>query len=300
MSKANIKNTKILKNILEGLYRKYNHKRFIPPDPLQFVYRYEKKADMEIAGFLAAMFAYGAVEQIEKFVNGLLGKMGKSPAGFIKNFSAKDKKLFKSLKYRFNTGQDIIRLLEILKKVLVRHGSIENLFLKGYHKSDKNIIPAATKFIKALDGKGSRGLRFLLSDPAKGGTSKRLLLFLRWMVRKDEADAGLWKKVDKSKLVVPVDVHMGRLSRILGLHNKKTINLKTAIEITAGFAEICPQDPVKYDFALCRIGILENCSGKKNKYCPECELAELCRKTATKTSAFAKGYGGTGKSTNES
>ncbi|MBU1260493.1 MAG: TIGR02757 family protein [Planctomycetes bacterium] len=275
MPKNDIKNIKIIKNILDGLYRKYNHKRFIPPDPLQFVYRYEKKVDMEIAGFLAAMFAYGAVEQIEKFLNALLGRMGKSPAGFIKNFSAKNKKLFKSLKYRFNTSDDIICLLGILKKVLVRYGSIEKLFLKGYSKTDENIIPAAEKFVRALD---SKGLKFLLSDPAKGGTSKRLFLFLRWMVRKDEADAGLWKKIDKSKLIVPVDVHIGRLSKILGLYNKKTVNLKTAIEITAGFAEICPRDPVKYDFALCRIGILENCSGKRNKYCPECELAELCRK----------------------
>jgi len=264
-----------LKTVLEKLYRKYNHKRFIPPDPLQFVYRYDKKADMEIAGFLAAMFAYGAVEQIEKFLDILLGKMGKSPAGFIKNFSAKDRKLFKSMKYRFNTGEDIIKLLEILKKVLVRYGSIEKLFLKGYSETDENIIPAAEKFVRALDGKG---VKFLLSGPANGGTCKRLFLFLRWMVRKDEVDAGLWKGVDKSKLIVPVDVHIGRLSKIIGLHNKKTMNLKTAVEITAGFAEICPKDPLKYDFALSRIGILENCSGKANKYCPECELRELCRK----------------------
>ncbi len=273
--KNDIKNRKIIKSVLVRLYRKYNHKRFIPPDPLQFIYRYEKKADMEIAAFLAAMFAYGAVEQIEKFLDTLLGKMGKSPAKFVKNFSAKDKRLFKSMKYRFNTGEDIIRLLEILKKVLVRYGSIEKLFLKGYSDSDKNIIPAAEKFVRALDGKG---VKFLLSEPAKGGTCKRLMLFLRWMVRKDEVDAGLWKGVDKSKLIVPVDVHIGRLSRILGLHHKKTMNLKTAAEITAGFAKLCPKDPLKYDFSLSRIGILENCNGKANKYCPECELAQLCGK----------------------
>ncbi|MFA5293039.1 MAG: TIGR02757 family protein [Phycisphaerae bacterium] len=269
---------RILKTILEGLYSKYNHKKFIPPDPLQFAYRYKDKADMEIAGFLAALFAYGAVEQIEKFVTVLLGKMGKSPAKFIKNLSAKDKKLFENLKYRFNTSQDIIIILESLKKVLVRYGSIEKLFLKGYHDNDKNIIPAATKFIQTLDGKSSRGLKFLLAEPSSGGTSKRLFLFLRWMVRNDAVDAGLWKKIDKAKLVVPVDVHMGRLSKIIGLHNKKTVNLKTAIEITAGFAQISPEDPVKYDFALCRIGILENCTGKKNKYCPNCELAGFCKK----------------------
>jgi uncharacterized protein (TIGR02757 family) len=270
------KNKKILKNILEKLYRKYNHKKFIPPDPLQFVYHYKKKDDMEIAGFLATLFAYGAVEQIEKFVTSLLSKMGKSPAKFIKNFSAKDKKPLKSLKYRFNTSEDIISLFEILKKALSRYGSLENLFLAGHSDRNENIIPAATKFIQTLAGKNKNKLKFLLSDPAGGGTCKRLFLFLRWMVRDDEVDAGLWKKIDKSKLIAPVDVHIGRLSKILGLSNKQTINLKTAIEITEGFKKICPQDPVKYDFALCRIGILENCTGKKNNYCPDCELAEFC------------------------
>jgi uncharacterized protein (TIGR02757 family) len=272
-----------LKNILEGLYRKYNRRKFIPPDPLQFVYRYKRPADMEIAAFLAAMFAYGAVEQIEKFLTALLGKMGDRPAEFIKNFSAKDKKLFNALKYRFNTSQDIISLLVILKKVLNHYGSIENLFLKGYNsKADENILPAAEKFNRALlkmhKGKVSGGLKFLLSDVKKGGTCKRLFLFLRWMVRKDKVDAGPWQGIDKSKLIVPVDVHMARLSKIIGLNSRKTANLKAAVEITAGFAQICPQDPVKYDFALCRIGILENCTGRKNRYCPDCELAEFCRR----------------------
>jgi uncharacterized protein (TIGR02757 family) len=265
-----------LYEILEGLYSKYNHKKFIPPDPLQFVYRYNSRADMEIAGFLAAMFAYGAVEQIEKFLTNLLGKLGEKPASFLQNFSKNDQKLFENLKYRFNTAEDIVNLLSALKKTLNKFGSLENLFLAGFDNSDENIIPAATKFIQALNAGDSPGLKFLLSDPTNGGTCKRLFLFLRWMIRNDEVDAGLWKTVDKSKLIAPVDVHIGRLSRILGLHNKKTINLKTALEITAGLREINPADPIKYDFALCRIGILENCTGKKNPYCPSCELAEFC------------------------
>jgi uncharacterized protein (TIGR02757 family) len=206
------KDTENLHQILEKLYKKYNHKKFIPPDPLQFVYHYKTKADMEIAGFLAAVFAYGAVEQIEKFLAALLGKMGKSPAKFIKNFSSKDKLLFKPLKYRFNTPDDIISLLLILGRVLNRLGSIEKLFMAGYDDKDKNIIPAAEKFVGALlkihNAPISPGLRFLLSDPANGGTCKRLFLFLRWMVRKDEVDAGLWKNIDKSKLIVPVDVQI--------------------------------------------------------------------------------------------
>jgi uncharacterized protein (TIGR02757 family) len=272
-----------LKTLLETLYKKYNHKQFIPPDPLQFVYHYKDKPDMEIAGFLSAMFAYGAVEQIQKFLTALFTKMGESPSAFIKDLSAKDKKLFEPLKYRFNTSDDIITLLQSLKKVLKKYDSLENLFLACYNPSDANIVPAAGKFINALNISNiSPGLKFLVSDPANGGTCKRLFLFLRWMVRNDEVDSGLWRKIDKSKLIVPVDVHMGRLSKIVGLHNKKTLNLKTAIEVTNAFASISPQDPVKYDFALCRIGILENCSGKPNKYCPECELAEFCHRKALK------------------
>ncbi|MBN1786895.1 MAG: TIGR02757 family protein [Sedimentisphaerales bacterium] len=274
------KHKKTLKNILEGLYQKYNHKKFIPPDPLQFVYHYKSKADMEIAAFLAAVFAYGAVEQIEKFLTALLTKMGPRPAEFIKNFSATDKKLFRNLKYRFNTSEDIISLLIILKKVLNRYGNLENLFLKGYNKTDENIIPAVNNFshtlLKMHKAKPGRGLKFLLPDVKKGGTCKRLFLFLRWMVRQDKVDTGLWKGIDKSRLIVPVDVHMGRLSKIIGLHRRKTVNLKAAVEITAGFAQICPKDPVKYDFAMCRIGILEDCTGRKNPYCPSCELAGFC------------------------
>lgn len=276
------KDTENLHQILEKLYKKYNRKKFIPPDPLQFVYHYKTKADMEIAGFLAAVFAYGAVEQIEKFLTALFGKMGKSPAKFIKNFSSKDKRLFRPLKYRFNTPDDIISLLLILRRVLNRLGSIEKLFMAGYNSEDENIIPAAEKFVAAIfkihNAPISPGMRFLLSDPANGGTCKRLFLFLRWMVRKDEVDCGLWKDIDKAKLISPVDVHIGRLSKILGLHDKKTVNLKTAVEITEGFRKICPADPVKYDFALCRIGILENCTGRQNDYCPNCELAGLCAK----------------------
>jgi uncharacterized protein (TIGR02757 family) len=270
------KNTENLREILEGLYQKYNHREFVPPDPLQFMYRYKNKGDMEVVGFLAAMFAYGAVEQIAKFLTALLGKMGKKPADFIKNFSKTDQKLFENLKYRFNTADDIVNLLAALKKKLNKFGSLENLFLAGYDERDETIIPAATKFIKALNAGSSPGLKFLLSNPDNGGTCKRLFLFLRWMIRNDEVDAGLWKTVDQAKLVAPVDVHIGRLSRILGLHNKKTINLKTALQVTAGLREINPADPIKYDFALCRIGILENCTGKKNPYCQNCELAKFC------------------------
>jgi uncharacterized protein (TIGR02757 family) len=120
------------------------------------------------------------------------------------------------------------------------------------------------------------GLNYLLANPSRGSASKRLNLFLRWMVRSDEVDVGLWTCVDKAKLIVPIDVHMGRLCRILGLHNDKTISLSTALKVTRAFAEMEPDDPVKYDFALSRIGILENCNAQRRVECESCELNSIC------------------------
>jgi uncharacterized protein (TIGR02757 family) len=270
--------------ILEKLYQKYNHRRFIPPDPLQFLYRYSDFADREVVGFLSAALAYGRVEQIEKSLNGLLARMGKSPSAFVRNFSKAERKSLISFKHRFTTGQDISDLLEILKQVLNGQGSLEAYFLRGYRKTDRNIIPALSEFSESLLGiyarkRGVRlspGLKYLVVNPSGKSACKRLNLFLRWMVRKDEVDPGLWRSIDKAKLVVPVDVHIARLCRILGLYSRKTVSLATAEEITSAFAEIQPSDPVKYDFALSRIGIVDNCDGKYRQQCCDCELFGYC------------------------
>ena len=177
-------------------------------------------------------------------------------------------------------------MLMLLRNVLRQDGSIEHFFLRGHKSTDADIIPALTVFCTSLmqiHGGQSKGLEYLLVNPASGSVCKRLNLFLRWMVRSDEVDTGIWKGVDKSKLIVPVDVHMGRLTKILGLHNRKTLNLAAAREITAGFAAINPADPVKYDFALSRIGILEHCTGKLNKRCKACSLLEFCDKNIKKS-----------------
>jgi len=274
-----------VKDALEKLYVKYNHRNCIRPDPLQFVYRYSKPADMEVAGLLSAALAYGRVQQIEKGLNDLFSRMGASPYAFVLDFD-KDKRLkLSNFKHRFTTGKDIADLLEILKKVLQQKGNIEKHFLSGYDKGDENIIPALTKFCDSLyeiysketGRKVSKGLKYLLASPAGGSACKRLNLFLRWMVRDDDVDAGLWKGVAKAKLIVPVDVHIGRLCKILGLYARKTVSLASALEITKSFSEISPSDPAKYDFALSRVGITEGCTGKFNPRCEECELLDFCR-----------------------
>jgi len=245
---------------------------------------------MELAALLSASLAYGRVRQIEDSLNDLFSRMGASPYAFVLNFDKAKRQKLNSFKHRFTTGEDIADLLLVLQKVLQQKGSIEKQFLSGYNKNDENIIPALSKFCDSLfeiysketGRKVSRGFRYLLASPANGSACKRLNLFLRWMVRDDEVDTGLWKGVDKAKLLVPVDVHMGRLCKILGLYNGKTVSLKTAVQITKSFAEISPSDPVKYDFALSRVGITEGCTGKYNLRCNECELLDFCHEETQK------------------
>jgi uncharacterized protein (TIGR02757 family) len=280
------KRTAQIRNVLEKLYKKYNRRELISPDPLQFVYHYSKPTDMEITGFLASALAYGRVEQIEKSLKNLLGRMGDSPCEFVINFDKNKRRALKDFKHRFTTGDDMSDLLMLFKKIIGNYGSIEQYFYRGYNPSDSNIIPALSKFCNSLlemhveghKGQATRGLKYLLVSPDGGSACKRLNLFLRWMVRDDEVDTGLWKSIDKAKLVVPIDVHMSRLCKILGLYDRKTASLSAAAEITESFAEIEPADPVKYDFALSRIGIVEDCSGRLRKGCEFCELFGFCNR----------------------
>jgi len=274
-----------IENILEKLYLRYNHRRCIKPDPLQFVYCHSDPADMEVAALLSVVLAYGRVRQIEKSLNDLFTRIGPRPHRFVLNFNKAKRRKLDSFKHRFTTGADIADLLIVLKKVLQKKSSIEKFFLLGYDKRDENIIPALTKFCTSLydihakqNGRMvSTGLKYLLAGPAGGSACKRLNLFLRWMVRDDNVDPGLWKGVDKAKLIVPVDVHMARLSGILGFHNKNTVSLSTAVQITKAFSRIAPSDPAKYDFALSRVGITDGCTAKHHPRCQTCDLREFCR-----------------------
>jgi uncharacterized protein (TIGR02757 family) len=239
---------------------------------------------MEIAAFLASALAYGRVQQIEKSLADLFGRMGSSPFEFVANFDGKQREKLKSFKHRFTSGDCLSDLLALLKNIILENGSIENFFLLGYRKTDGSIIPALSRFCDSLlnihagshNGQTNRGLKYLLASPTRGSACKRLNLFLRWMIRDDDVDTGLWKSIDKAKLIVPVDVHMGRLCRILEFHSAKTISLSTALKITDSFSQIEPADPVKYDFALSRIGIVEDCTGSFGPKCQVCELFVLC------------------------
>jgi len=272
--------TRQTRTLLEKLYAKYNHRICVPPDPLQFVYRYAEHRDMEIATFLASALAYGRVRQIERSLTQLLDRLDNETYCFTSHFDSSARAKLRSFKHRFTTGDDVSDLLSLFRRVFDHYGSLESFFALGYHHEDATVLPALSLFCDSLcrmHGKQApAGLSYLLANPSRGSASKRLNLFLRWMVRGDEVDLGLWTGVDRAKLIVPMDVHMGRLCRILGLHDDKTISLSTALKVTQAFAQIEPADPVKYDFALSRIGILEDCRGLRRAECEMCELNKMC------------------------
>jgi uncharacterized protein (TIGR02757 family) len=269
------------------VYERYNRREFIGSDPLQFVYQYTDRRDREIVAFLSSSLAYGRVAQIKRSLTQLFDRMEGSPYEFTTHFDDRRRVRLRSFKHRFTSGHDIADLLRRFRRVLDDCGSLEAFFLRGYREEHANVLPALSGFCESLSGirtdsygraRTATGLGYLLASPSRGSASKRLNLFLRWMVREDEVDLGLWKSVDPAKLIVPVDVHMGRLCRILGFHDSKAATLPTALRITAAFARVQPADPVKYDFALSRIGIVEDCDGRPQARCDSCELNDLCRR----------------------
>jgi uncharacterized protein (TIGR02757 family) len=285
-----------IKYVLDKLYERYNRSEEIPPDPLQFVYRYTNPADMEITAFLASALAYGRVKQIEKSLSILLERMGESPFEFVVHFDRKKERTLKGFRHRFTSGEDLSDLIRLLQIILGRYGSIEKCFILSYNPKDRNIVSLLSRFCAHLlsthiaghNGGVSRGLKFLLASPAGGSACKRLNLFLRWMIRDDAVDTGLWKSIEPAKLVVPVDVHMARLCKILGLYDQKLVSMSTAVAITGRFTEIEPADPVKYDFALSRVGIVENCNGSYRSQCEHCELSKLCHHGRARLDVMAR------------
>ncbi|MEI7812015.1 MAG: TIGR02757 family protein [Ignavibacteria bacterium] len=253
-----------LKRKLDYHY-KYFDKDKISPDPLEFPRMYQTPMDIEAVGFISSVFAYGRVEQIMSVLNRLVSIIGPNPGEFIINYNIKAQaKLFSDLKHRFYTSYDISILFYILHQVYTHYGSIKRMFLLYYFEQDRNLKEPVSFFSNNMislishEHRGyevTRGLEFMFPDPAKGSACKRMNLFLRWMVRRDELDFGLWKEIPKDKLVIPVDTHVARICSELGLTTLKNVSWKMAEEITENIRRYDRNDPVKYDFAICHIGM---------------------------------------------
>ena len=271
------------------------------PDPLAVVREYETEADIEAMGLVCSGLAYGRVEQIAASLRKLQEALGPHPAEFVAETDPHA--LLGTLagfKHRFTTGEDVAALLLITNGMREAEGSVGAFFAKGYARGDMR--GSLTSFVRraltmpvgpCYGGAGlpeGAGVLYLLPSPEGGSACKRLNLYLRWMVRgPDGRDLGLWRDlVDTSDLIVPLDTHIARIGRALGLTQRKTADWKMAEEITASLARFDPGDPVRYDFPLARLGIMDRCPTRPDAtLCAACSLRGFCALRAPGTPAEA-------------
>ncbi|UCF05007.1 MAG: TIGR02757 family protein [bacterium] len=255
MASVTVETTK-LKSALERLYQRFNRRVNVEGDPLGFLYRYSDPRDQEIVGFIASSLSFGNARQIVRSISCVLEPMGPAPARYLTHSRpASIAGDCGGFKHRWVTGENVATMLNGLGSVLRRYGSLEACFKQGLHEKDKDIIPSLTRFVDEISGRSSGGMQYLLPSPCRKSACKRLNLFLRWMVRSDEVDPGVWSGIPASKLIVPLDTHVFRLSRTMGLTGRNQADIRSAREITDGFRAIAPDDPVRYDFSLASLGM---------------------------------------------
>ena len=253
----------ITKSELDNLVLKYETKDFIKDDPVQFPHLFNNKQDIELAGFIASLFAYGSRKQFIEKLKEFFSYTQNEPVNFVKNgdFSLIEKYNFN---YRFSKPNDVIEWLKILSKLYNSSGGLSELFSYGYekeHSMDIMYRVVSDYFYSNVKEGMGQGFYHLLPDPRKGGAMKRMNMFLRWMVRKSDVDLGIWDFIPKSELRIPLDVHVARLSREMLLLERKSNDMRAVVELTNKLKEFDPDDPVKYDFAIFGKGI-EDTYGK--------------------------------------
>jgi len=257
-----------MRDLLEHLYRTLNRREFVHPDPLELVYEYEAAQDRELVGLLASALAYGRVAQILASARSVLGRLGERPGRFVMSEPAETiRRSVGGIRHRFTASAEIGDLLVGVGRIMRKHGSLENCFSAGIDAGDKTTELPLRRFVKELESAVGMRPASLLPLPERGSACKRLHLFLRWMVRNDDVDPGVWKTIDPGMLIVPLDTHMHRIARQLGLTARNQADLRTALDVTGAFREFAADDPVRYDFALTRIGIRPDCGDMLTALC---------------------------------
>jgi uncharacterized protein (TIGR02757 family) len=255
MSRTAAKREK-MRETLEDLYERYNDRSLVSPDPLSFLYGYEDTADREIVGLIASVLAFGTVKQIAGSIERALEPLGKLPSAYLDGSTAQEiRNEFSRFGHRWITGDDFSFMLLGAKRARAEYGSLETCFLSGYDDAHGDIVLALEHFVETITRNAVFSCSGMVPSPRKSSACKRWNLFLRWMIRCDAVDPGGWRGIPTSKLVVPLDTHMHRFGMALGFTERRQPDMRTALEITEGFREIAPHDPVKYDFALTRLGI---------------------------------------------
>ncbi|MDR2694290.1 MAG: TIGR02757 family protein [Chitinispirillales bacterium] len=260
----------ITKREIESLYRQYHNPQYLGLDPLGCVRRFEDSENREVVGLFASALAYGRVETIVRNINTLIDDvMGRDPVSFVKGTSYREKReALDGFKHRFNDGDDIAALLEAVNAVTRRYGSLGSCFSDCLARSGGQFKGALTLFTDELKGVLTQGsatrcalrpsFEYLIPSPTRGSACKRLVLYLRWMVRKDDGiDLGVWKGVPASILIIPVDTHVARITKYYGLTSRTSADWKMAEEITESLRKFDPEDPVRFDFSLCHAGMVD-------------------------------------------
>ena len=275
---------------LEDLYRTFDDVSSAT-DPVHIVRRFRAPADQEVVGFCAAALAFGRVASVLQSIEALLEVMGPHPASFIREFEpVRHSRRIEPLVHRWIRGRDLIALLLVLQRMLRESGSIEQFFVDGDDPAAADVGPALDSFSRraletdiqeAYGGRPPKrpGVCYFFPRPAAGSACKRLNLFLRWMVRRDAIDLGIWTEVPPARLIVPLDTHVIRLGRCLRLTRYISPGWKMAAEITATLRSLNPDDPVRYDFSLCHVGMMNACGFGRPRGDAQCPLRGLCRPT---------------------
>jgi uncharacterized protein (TIGR02757 family) len=286
-SRANRRVAGRLKPFLDPLFLRYGHHGWLDSDPISLPHGYSDDADREVVAFISAMLAFGNVTAMLDYLKRLFGRLGEHPAEVIQGSTADTLTgLTRGLKYRWITEEDASTFLAMIGGVLRRFGSLEGAFRGGLpgqvvspHEGLRSLRSA---LLEAGGDQGlsleRRGTRYLVSGVEGTGACKRYNLYLRWMVRSDDVDLGLWQCLTPAQLIIPVDTHIARISRYIGLTSRDVPDMKMAKEITETLRFIDPEDPTKYDFALCRLGILGACPKRRNPVtCDACSLLPVCQ-----------------------
>ena len=277
-----------LKQPLDRLCREFDWTLRVKQDAIQFPLRYSDPADIELAGLFASCMAYGRVDLFGPWVDWTLQRMGESPARFLMGFDLqKHGQVFSGFSYRFNREPDVLAFCLAAQRLLVRHGSLEAFFLEGYSPEHPHVGQALENFaagfragdLSAVFARNrlSYGFKHWFPLPSTGGACKRLHLYLRWMVRREAPDFGIWSGVPPSALLMPVDTHIENMARSIGLTRRRSRNWRMVEEVTAELKRLDPDDPVRYDFALCHKRMSGQCLNRRDaKICAPCGLKPVC------------------------
>lgn len=276
--------------LLKGFYQDHSHAGRIKDDPVELPHRYADPREIEVVGWLASALAYGRVDLFKGAVEKILALMEEGPYLYLARFDPeRERPRFKGIYYRLNTTDDLFCFVYLMSRVVQRFGSVGQLF-RSLYQEEEDIGPTLSRFIgvvlstdlRPVYGKKEMpdGLRQLLSSPAQGSACKRMNLYLRWMVRpNDGIDFGLWKEIPSAKLIIPLDTHIVRIGRYLGLTKRKSTDWKMAKEITESLKAFDPIDPLKYDFGLCHLGISGACPIEwDSEKCRACALLNGCQR----------------------